>query len=93
MKIIATEHKDEIYIRYECPGCKHQHSVPAKRWHWNGSLDKPTISPSVRHFIPVCEDNPVEKTICHYHIQNGIISFCSDCEHELKGTSHELPEI
>lgn len=92
-KVIATDNGTEVHIRYECPGCKRQHSVPANRWNWNKSLDKPTISPSVRHFIPVCQHNKVEKTICHYFIREGMIIFCDDCEHSLKGTTHELPDI
>ena len=85
----TEEHNGETYLIYDCPGCKHTHSVPAERWHWNGSLEKPTLSPSVRHFWPAGEHGP-EKTLCHYHIENGIIKFCGDCEHELKGQSVPL---
>lgn len=80
------------YIKYHCPGCKHLHYVPTKRWHWNGDREKPTLSPSVRHFIPANEYGP-EKTICHYHLRNGILEFCGDCDHDLKGKNVPLPDL
>jgi hypothetical protein len=49
----------EQYMSYVCPcGCGHQSSLtvgngfkPADppSWQWNGSRDKPTLSPSVHH--------------------------------------------
>jgi hypothetical protein len=42
-----------------CPGCKNMHQVRVKgtpAWGWNGSLDKPTFSPSILirsgHHVP-----------------------------------------
>lgn len=96
MKVVASEHDGETYVRYSCPGCKHEHTVPAKRWHWNGDVNKPTLSPSVRHFyvLPAHDGRPsVEVTTCHYHVRNGIIEYCNDCEHDLKGQKVELPEL
>lgn len=84
MRALVEEHDGEQYLIYHCPGCKHNHSVPAVRWNWNGNLEKPTLSPSVRHFIPAGEHGP-EQTICHYHLRNGVLEFCNDCQHELKG--------
>jgi len=92
MKIEVYERTNEQWISYECPGCKHRHAIPAERWHWNGSIDKPTLSPSVRHYTPQSEYGP-EKTICHYFVREGNIEFCGDCEHELKGQTVELPDI
>lgn len=84
-------HESE-YVRYRCPGCKHDHTVPAKRWNWNGDLDKPTLSPSVKHYYISPKDGR-EITTCHYHIINGWIEYCNDCQHELNGQKVELPEI
>jgi hypothetical protein len=91
-KVIVSTHEDELYVRYECPGCKHQHFVPAKRWNFNGNIDHPTLSPSVRHFIPASEYGP-EKTVCHYFVRDGWIEYCGDCDHSLSGQRVELPEI
>lgn len=84
-----TEH-ERIY--YKCPGCKHLHSVCPKRWNWNGSLESPTFSPSVRHFYQHHETNQ-EITICHYFVKDGNIQFCGDCEHELKNQIVPLSEL
>ena len=92
MKVEIHETEQETWISYECPGCKHRHSVPSKRWNWNGDVDKPTLSPSVKHYIPQSEYGP-EKTVCHYFIREGRIEFCGDCEHNLKNQIVELPEI
>jgi hypothetical protein len=84
----------DTHLIYYCPGCKNNHSVPTQRWNWNGSIEKPTLSPSVRHFFPVIGNRP-EKTICHYFIVDGVIDFCGDCEHNLRGKMElpDLPEI
>lgn len=39
-------------IVWKCPGCNESHGVPVKprrnaAWEWNGSLEAPTLSPSV----------------------------------------------
>ena len=90
-KVAVHEVNNVKHVWYYCPGCKHNHNVPAERWHWNGSMDSPTLSPSVRHFIPAAEGR-AEKTICHYHVREGRIEFCGDCEHALAGQTVELQE-
>lgn len=64
--------------------------IPHERWHWNGDLVNPTISPSVRHYY---EFNGKQITVCHYFINNGMIQYCDDCEHSLAGKIVELPEV
>lgn len=91
-KIVVESTPEGDYVRYRCPGCKHDHMVPAKRWNFNEDLESPTLSPSVRHFIPAGE-NRSEKTICHYFIKNGNIEYCGDCEHDLRGQKIPLPEM
>ena len=80
------------YVFYWCGGCRCAHSVPAKRWNWNKNTESPTLSPSVRHFIPAGEGRP-EKTLCHYHLRNGVLEYCSDCPHALNGQKVPLQEI
>lgn len=96
-KVIVTDHDGVDYVRYYCPGCKHEHSVPADRWSFNGDVEKPTVSPSVRHFIPSGSRKGSadysEKTTCHYFIREGFIEFCGDCEHNLRNQRVELTEM
>lgn len=93
-KAIAFPTPSGISVIYECPGCKNTHSVPADRWHWNGDVMKPTLSPSVRHFIPADGKHfPHDKTTCHYFVRDGRIEFCSDSPHALAGQTVDLPDI
>ena len=92
MAKLYVENHNVVWIRYPCPGCKHDHTVPAERWHWNGDVDKPTLSPSVRHYYHHPDDNR-EITICHYRIKNGVIEFCDDCQHKLRGQSVPMVEV
>lgn len=84
--------RDGTTVAYMCPGCKHKHVVEAARWNWNGSLDKPTLSPSVRHFY-VHPKRKEEVTTCHYYVRDGWIEFCSDCQHNLASQRVELAEL
>lgn len=41
-------------LRFDCPGCGEAHVVPVRvgskvpnAWEWNGSLERPTLSPSL----------------------------------------------
>ena len=79
------------HVWYYCPGCKHNHYVPAERWNWNGSESAPTLSPSVRHFIPAMDGRP-EETLCHYFVRDGRIEYCGDCPHEFSGKTVEMQE-
>lgn len=68
-----------------CPGCEDTHQMPVEaghscRWQWNGSLDRPTLQPSV-HVIGRC----------HSWINDGKIQFLSDCTHKLAGQTVPLP--
>lgn len=43
---------DENNVSWWCPGCQRRHGVPLKLagdvyWEWNGSLEAPTLAPSV----------------------------------------------
>jgi hypothetical protein len=61
-------------------------------WDWNGSLDSPTLSPSVLVYehksSPPFKDQPR----CHVFIRDGKIQFLSDCTHELAGQTVDVPD-
>ena len=77
-----------------CPGCGHKHHIavngldPAHRiqWKWNNDLFHPTLEPSVRYSVD-------ERTVCHFHIENGFIRFVNDYWHPLAGQTIELPDL
>lgn len=75
------------FLHWECPAsiCGHVR-VPVegqKAWEWNGSLDLPTISPSVKVDWYFGEAPNKQIFCCHCIITEGVITFCGDCTHEL----------
>lgn len=93
----GAEHADAGWMHY-CPACKIMHAIAVEhplangaRWSFvNGDTDKPTFTPSVRITYPTIVKNA---RVCHYIITDGIIDFCDDCTHELKGQKVPLPFI
>lgn len=71
---------------FHCPGCGYGHPFNIPRWTWNGSIDKPTFTPSllVNSFDP--------KQRCHSFVTDGKIQFCSDSAHHLAGQTVDLPD-
>lgn len=66
-------------------------------WQWNGSLEKPTVSPSLLIFAFKVDDNSEptgeRETVCHSFIRDGRIEFLSDSQHGLAGQTVDLPEF
>ena len=87
------------YIHY-CPGCHHTHIFAidkpfanGAKWGYNGNPDKPTFTPSMNITWPDPDKPGTNIKQCHYNITDGMITFHSDCTHELKGQTVELPDI
>jgi len=38
------------------------------------------------------QGNPI-KEVCHYILTNGILHYCADCTHDMRGMSVPLPEL
>ncbi len=67
----------ETYCRMMLPG-KHFTNLPTDRataspgrWSWNGSLDRPTFTPSVRVFIR--QKNDADEELWHGFITDGVM--------------------
>lgn len=77
-----------------CPGCKFLHVIPARPngWTFNGSFERPTFSPSVKHTWNERGDGGLDKC-CHYFIEDGNIRFCGDCTHTMAGAVVPLTSI
>jgi hypothetical protein len=84
-------------LGYWCQGCDCIHVVNTAgeerpRWAWNGDVDKPTLSPSIRTFWPANQDRG-ELTRCHHFLRDGVIEFLPDSgAHQLRGL-HPLQPI
>lgn len=93
MKMVLR--KDALY--FECPAqnCGLVR-VPLKgepRWTWNGSLDKPTLAPSVRISWDFGEAPNRTHNCCHFNITDGVIQFAADSTHELKGQNVPMADV
>ena len=95
---IAHGDADRKVLGYHhwCPACNGPHGIATGQpnssgaiWSFNGNLERPTFTPSVRFFTT---ESGVEHTLCHYFITDGSIVFCGDNPHALNGQTVPLPE-
>lgn len=90
LNVTRLDSPSEKMLMFWCPGCKSPHKirVGGKQpvWDWNGSIDKPSFSPS----LLTEKDTPRQ---CHMVIKDGKIEFCHDCCHALAGTAVDLPDL
>jgi hypothetical protein len=89
----------EIELALGYTGIAGEHEVPftgdtrpgAAGWHFNGDLERPTLSPSLNR---TCEyGGDPKKLICHSFVRNGQIQYLGDCTHRFAGQTVDLPEI
>jgi|JI9StandDraft_1071089.scaffolds.fasta_scaffold37713_3 hypothetical protein len=91
MKVLQTESS----LRFKCPACG-EHTVPVPRWQLSGSVESPTIRPSLVETVnpPGPDHRPhIPTTVCHSLVTNGKIEFLADCTHNLAGQTLELSEF
>ncbi len=66
----------------------------APTWTFNGNLDKPTFSPSLRVFDPASFDGTqFTKTACHLNLTDGQIIFHADSAHALAGQTVPMIDL
>lgn len=93
----ATKSDDRVYIH--CPACDEPHGPKVEplghpgSWAWNGSLDRPTFTPSLLCRWEGLVKGKEIKRVCHLFITDGRIQFLSDCTHALAGQTVDLPEV
>lgn len=90
----------DTLIRFRCPGCERDHFIQhgadsGPNWGWNGSLDKPTFTPSVLVTYPGADAgvDGAPPAVCHSFVTDGRIQFLGDCTHSLAGQTVDLPPI
>lgn len=91
-----------------CPACDDSHPVNIKgepTWEWDGNLDAPTISPSIKvtgkqwsegdaFYRPGHFNVPRGgQTICHSYVRAGRWKFLGDCTHGMAGQTVPLPAL
>lgn len=115
MKLEELKRTDGVRTMvFDCPGCGMLHQVHVSGnncpvWSWNGSMERPTLSPSVlvtwdMGDPPVTPENFEEyrrnpwpqtkvKKVCHSFVTDGQIQFLCDCTHALAGQTVSLPDV
>ncbi len=87
---MTDESGNHVEWAFWCPGCKCNHSYVTQRanpidrgpvWQWNGNQEKPTFTPSLLVSRPF--DGSDHR--CHLFVRDGMIEYCSDCDHTLAG--------
>lgn len=85
-------HRAGDRLGFWCAGCETIHEARVHgeyAWSWNGSVDAPTLSPSVL----VRGGSRGSDHVCHSFVTDGAIRFLSDCTHALAGQSVPLKPI
>lgn len=94
---ILESERGGALLFFECPGCRYGHGVnvrvpegsKAPLWKWNGSLEAPTVEPSIMVNASKRGDYP----LCHSFVREGKIEFLPDCTHSLAGQTLPLQPI
>jgi hypothetical protein len=102
---VNSGYYEEGYF-FDCPGCGSMHVLPVRYssvqaqqrggnrpcWTFNGSLERPTFSPSLLvRWHHKCDGT--QPRVCHSFIRSGQIQFLTDCTHALAGKTVDLPDI
>lgn len=99
VRVHATE--ERYGVRFRCPGCDDEHTVPAAPspggWRFNEDYESPTLEPSILVYPHglLLEDGVTrgETPRCHSFVAGGRISYCSDSTHALAGRTVDLPDL
>lgn len=92
-------------VLFWCPGCDDVHRVTVETpngWGWNGDLESPTFTPSVRvqgnqwaPGEPFHKPNHAavaagDRTCCHSFVTDGRIQYLGDSTHALAGQTVDM---
>jgi len=90
---LAKLEQNNTVLKFYCLGCKDHHWVNVAKdkgpnWHWNQSLTKPTITPSILVSSSWGEQHEIK--ICHSYVTDGKWNYLSDCTHALKDKTVDM---
>jgi len=87
----VLNYKDELVgYGFYCMGCECSHvfytSIQENRsvWRFDGNMESPTFSPSLLNTYPNGDR-------CHLFLKGGKIQYLTDCYHNLKGQTIDMP--
>lgn len=89
-KLIPIVHGARVIgYRFYCPACKALHPYYTVKlpdypvWWFDGNMDQPSFSPSLRM---------IQENNCHLYVTGGVLAYCNDCKHELRGQNVPMVE-
>lgn len=94
----TCEPAEATHLRLHMPGPLPNRILPVMiggtrhgtgNWTWNGSMDEPTVKPSI---LTKGRDEKGEH-VCHSFVNDGRVQFLGDCTHELAGQTVDLLDI
>lgn len=75
---------------FPCPACMVGHwfktTGDEPKWEFNGDMEEPTVSPSIR--VQAGDDE-----VCHFYLRRGWIQFLPDCTHKFAGETVQMREM
>lgn len=99
------EHAQD-FLWFYCAGCETHHRVPVtgrNAWGWNGSVEAPTLTPSIKvTWHRTTDGGRVRVTdqagndvmhVCHTFVRDGRIEYFGDCTHALAGRTVDMKEL
>lgn len=100
-KYVKYEHNGKVHCEqyhFFCPGCKTIHAVGKSIHQFNSNFERPTFKPSIlaiwsEFTVPDDPTTPAVDKRCHSFVTEGRIQFLTDCTHELRGQTVDLPEV
>ena len=93
------EVSEATHVMLHMPGCFPNRIIPVKNpkcqngWTWNGSVDSPTLQPSILTKGGPYLDGEKPEKICHSFVTDGQVQFLGDCTHEFAGQTVSLLEV
>jgi hypothetical protein len=97
------EPSEATHLRFHLPGPFPNRIIPVMiggtrdgtpNWTWNGSIDSPTVKPSIlTRGGGMYNGEDFKEHICHSFINDGKIQFLSDCTHEFANQTLDLLDI
>lgn len=100
--------KKETGMMFYCPACRTLHRYRLTQpegstmplWSFNGSMGRPSFTPSLllytlkgKHIDGKWVADGPRIVICHLFVTDGVIEYCDDNPHALKGQKIPLPDI
>jgi hypothetical protein len=91
-------------LRHWCPACHAGHvfnigeaNAYGAIWSWDGDAQRPTFTPSMHmragEWVDHLGERHRARTLCHYTLIDGRITYCADSPHKFAGQTVDLPDF